>query len=132
MKPLSLSLFLLLISFHSFSQKKKEEEIFTAVEQQAEFPGGMSAFGKYLLKNMKWESGENEERPSKLSIQFVVEKDGTISNFSVETPSKKLDNKIKINLEKVLSKIKWKPGKQIGKPVRSIFTIPISCLNFAE
>ena len=44
---------MLLISFSSFSQKGKEEEIFTAVEQQAEFPGGMGAFGRYLQKNWK-------------------------------------------------------------------------------
>ena len=125
-------LFILLVSFSSFSQKKKQEEIFTAVEQNAEFPGGMVAFGKYLQKNMKWEFGENEERPSKLFIQFVVEKNGTISNFFVKTRSKRLDNKIKINLEEVLSKIKWKPGRQGGKSVRSRFIIPISCLNFAE
>jgi hypothetical protein len=68
MKTLSLSICLLIIFFHSFSQKKKEEEIFTAVEQQAEFPGGMGAFGKYLQKNLKWEFGENEERPSRLYI----------------------------------------------------------------
>ena len=36
MKTLSLFICFLIISLHSFSQKKKEEEIFTAVEQQVE------------------------------------------------------------------------------------------------
>lgn len=51
-----LFLFLLFLKFNSssFSQKVKEEEIFTAVEKQAEFPGGMGAFGKYLQKKLDW------------------------------------------------------------------------------
>lgn len=132
MKTLSLSIFLLVISLHSFSQKKKEEEIFSAVEQQAEFPGGMGAFGKYLQKNLKWEFGENEERPSKMYIEFVVEKDGTTSDFSIRSSSKEFNVGVKKHIEEILSKVKWKPGRQAGKAVRSRFTIPINHLNYGE
>jgi len=74
MKTRSRSIFFLLISLHSFSQKKKEEEIFTAVEQQAEFPRGMGAFGKYLQKNLK---ASEEGCQSKIYVQFVTEKGGS-------------------------------------------------------
>jgi hypothetical protein len=70
MKILSLSIFLLIISFHSFSQKKKEEEIFIAVEQQAEFIGGIGAFGKYLSKNFRIEKGE--ECPSSIYTEVYT------------------------------------------------------------
>jgi periplasmic protein TonB len=122
MKTLSLSIFLLLISLHSFSQKKKEEEIFTAVEQQAEFPGGMGAFGKYLQKNLKRIDGE--DFPPKLYLQFVVEKDGSISLFEVLRGP--VSSKLEEQFISLLTKIKWKPGYQSGKPVRSRFTIPIN------
>jgi periplasmic protein TonB len=125
MKTLSLSIFLLIISFHSFSQKKKEEEIFTAVEQQAEFPGGMGAFGKYLQKNLKRIDGE--DFPSKLYLQFVVEKDGSISHFEVLKGP--ISSKLEEQFISLFTKIKWKPGYQSGKPVRSRFTIPINDLN---
>ena len=129
MKTLSLSILLLLISLNSFSQKKKEEEIFTAVEQQAEFPGGMGAFGKYLQKNLKWQGTEKEVYPSALYLQFVVEKNGSISDFKVLKGS--LYNETRLHFLKVLSAVKWKPGYQSGKPVRSRFTLPIRT-NFSE
>jgi periplasmic protein TonB len=122
MKTLSLSIFLLLISLYSFSQKKKEEKIFSAVEQQAQFPGGMGAFGKYLQKNLKRIDGE--DFPPKLYLQFVVEKDGSISLFEVLRGP--VSSKLEEQFISLLTKIKWKPGYQSGKPVRSRFTIPIN------
>jgi periplasmic protein TonB len=126
MKTLSLSIFLLLISLYSFSQKKKEEEIFTAVEQQAEFIGGMGAFGKYLSKNFRIEKGE--ECPSNIYIQFVVEKNGTATDIKILKPvSKSMDERLI-----KLMRIKWKPGRQSGKIVRSRFTIPIHLESCGE
>jgi periplasmic protein TonB len=123
-------LFILLISFSYFSQKKKEEEIFSAVEQQAEFLGGMGAFGKYLQKNWKWHGDEIKHHPSKLYLQFVVEKNGSISNFEVLKGP--LSNETRQHFFKILSAVKWKPGYQSGKPVRSRFTLPINHLNYGE
>ena len=121
MKTLSLSIFLLIISLSSFSQKKKEEEIFTAVEQQAEFPGGLGAFGKYLQKNFKV---SKEGCQSKIYVQFVVEKDGSPNHVQFLTKDTYQDTKDQ--LTKIILKVKWKPGYQSGKPVRSRFTIPMN------
>ncbi len=115
------------MSFSSFSQKKKEEEIFLAVEQNAEFPGGMGTFGRYLQKNFKWQGAEKEHHPSKLYLQFVVEKNGSISDFKVL--KEPLSNETRQHFFKILSAVKWKPGYQNGKPVRSRFTIPMNDLN---
>jgi hypothetical protein len=55
------------------------EEIFTAVEQQAEFPGGPSAFGRFLQLTLKYPS--NAERANiggEVSVSFVVNTDGSI------------------------------------------------------
>ena len=130
MKIFSLFMFFLFTAFYSFSQKEKEEEVFTAVEQQAEFPGGMGAFGKYLQKNLKWQGTEKEVHPSKLYVQFVVEKNGSISHFEVLKGP--LSVETRQHFFKILSAVKWKPGYQGGKPVRSRFTIPINHLNFGE
>ena len=120
----------MLFSFSSHAQKKKEEEIFTAVEQQAEFPGGMGALGKYLQKNLRWQGDEKEVLPSKLYLQFVVEKNGSISHF--EVLKEPLSVEIRQHFFKILSAVKWKSGYQSGKPVRSRFTIPMNHLNCGE
>ena len=98
-------LFILLVSYSSFSQKKEEEEIFTAVEQQAEFPGGLGAFGKYLQKNFKV---SKEGCQSKIYVQFVVEKDGSPNHVQFLTKDTYQDTKDR--LTKMILKVKWKPG----------------------
>jgi periplasmic protein TonB len=124
MKILSFSILLIIISINSFSQKKKEEEIFTAVEQQAEFPGGMGAFGKYLQKNLTYEKEEKGIFPTKIYVQFVVEKNGSISHFEVLKGP--LSVETRQHFFKILSAVKWKPGRQSGRIVRSRFTIPMN------
>jgi periplasmic protein TonB len=118
-----LILFLFLINFNtsSFYQKVKEEEIFTAVEKQAEYPGGMAAFGKFLQKNLKV---SKDGCQSKIYVQFVVEKDGSPNHVIFLTKDTYQDTKDQ--LTKMILKVKWTPGYQSGKPVRSRFTIPIN------
>lgn len=59
----------------------KEEEIFVAVEQQAEFPGGMSALMKWLSNNIRYpEAAQQNDVQGRVIVKFVVEKDG--SRFS--------------------------------------------------
>jgi periplasmic protein TonB len=117
-----LIIFLFLIKFNfSFSQKVKEEEIFTAVEKQAEYPGGMAAFGKFLQKNF---SISKDSCQTKIYVQFVVEKDGSPNNVRFLT--KDTYQSTKDLLTKLILKVKWTPGYQGGKPVRSRFTIPMN------
>jgi periplasmic protein TonB len=117
---------LLLIKFNfSFSQKvKKEEEIFTAVEKQAEYPGGMAAFGKFLQKNLKYNHPIQEIVYGKMYIKFIVEKDGHITDFLISP--KEVNTNLDSTCLVKLKKIKWIPAMFAGKPVRSRFTIPIN------
>jgi protein TonB len=105
--------------------KPKEEEIFTAVEQQAEFPGGMGAFAKFLQKNLKYPAAAQRANVSgKVYIQFVVNTDGSIQN--VET-LKSVGFGCDEEATRVIKSVpKWTPGKQSGRAVRSRFTIPIN------
>lgn len=112
---------MLLTSFSSFSQKGKEDEIFTAVEKQAEFPGGMGAFGRYLQKN--WKVSKNGCQ-TKIYVQFVVEKNGSPNHVIFLTKDTYQDTRKR--LTKMILSIKWIPGYQSGKPVRSRFTIPMN------
>ncbi|MDE6335656.1 MAG: energy transducer TonB, partial [Muribaculaceae bacterium] len=59
--------------------KPKEEEIFQAVEQQAEFPGGTAALMKWLNQNIRYpEQAAANDIQGRVIVKFVVEKDGSI------------------------------------------------------
>ena len=58
-----------------------EEEIFTVVENDPEFPGGMEALYKYLGESIKYPQLAKENNiEGKVFVTFVVEKDGSIAN----------------------------------------------------
>ena len=59
-------------------QKPKEEQIFVAVEQPAEFPGGMAALMRWLNNNMRYpEAAQQNDIQGRVIVNFVVEKDGS-------------------------------------------------------
>ena len=104
----------------------KSTELFTAVEQTAEYPGGMEALGKYLQENLKYpESAQKENHSGKVYIQFIVNPDGSTTEFVVlkSTGDKNLDDE-GLRVMKLVPK--WTPGKQSGRVVRSRFTVPIN------
>ena len=62
----------------------KEEEIFVGVEQQPEFPGGDKARVKFLRDNVNYPAAAQRANISgRVTVQFVVEKDGSIGNIKV-------------------------------------------------
>ncbi len=116
-------LLLLGLAFASvaFSQEKSNEEVRTVVEEDAEFPGGISAMMTFLGNNLNYYSVDG-----KLILRFVVDTDGKISKVKVE---KALDGcrKCSKNAIKVVKSMpRWTPGKVNGKVVRSYFSLPIS------
>ena len=119
----------MLFSFSSHAQKKKEEEIFTAVEQQAEFPGGMSEFHKLLMKNLPDFKKEVNAAigPGKIYIQIIIEKDGEISNIEILENGGIFEETEKAFLQrlKVAFSEKWKPATKKKENVKSKFIIPL-------
>lgn len=101
---------------------KLNEPIFSAVEKEPQFPGNFSAF---LGKNIRYPAEDkNNNVQGKVFIQFIVEKDGSLSNFVVlRAPSQSLgDEAIRV----LSSSPKWAPGYQNGRAVRVMYTVPIS------
>jgi TonB family protein len=106
-------------------QKQEQSEIFTAVEQQAEFIGGMSKFSDYLSKNLKYPAAAQRAKYSgKVYIQLVVNKDGTAQDIQVlKSAGFGCDEEALRCLQAIP---KWSPGTQSGIPVRSRLTLPIN------
>ncbi|MES2807149.1 MAG: energy transducer TonB [Bacteroidota bacterium] len=102
-----------------------ENTIFSQVEKQPEFPGGLEAFGKYLGNNIKFPPVDRENGVSgKVVCSFVVERDGSLTDIvAVRGPSETM----KAEAIRVLKKSpKWKPGIQNNRPVRVSYSVPIA------
>ncbi len=105
-------------------EKPKEEEIFVAVEQPAEFPGGMPALMKWLGNNIHYpEAAQQNDIQGRVIVKFVVEKDGSIGQATI---LKGVDRDLDREALRVVNKMpKWQPGKNNGVSVRSYFTLPV-------
>lgn len=102
----------------------KEEEIFQAVEQQAEFPGGTQALMKWLSSNIRYpEAAQQNDVQGRVIVKFVVEKDGSVSQAQI---LKGVDKDLDKEALRVVNKMpKWQAGKNNGVSVRSYFTLPV-------
>ena len=101
-----------------------EEEIFQVVENQPEFPGGMSELYVFLQKNVKYPPIAKESGiQGRVFVNFVVERNGSISNVKVLRGIGGGCDEEAIRVVKSMPK--WKPGKQRGKAVRVSFNLPI-------
>ncbi|MES2426301.1 MAG: TonB family protein [Bacteroidota bacterium] len=99
--------------------------VYTQVEKQPSFPGGLEAFGKFLSNTIRFPASDREAGTSgRVIVTFVVEKDGGLSGFKVvRTPSVSMgDESIRV----LSLSPKWTPGEKDGKPVRVSYTVPIA------
>ena len=105
-------------------EEEDDEEFFMVVENMPEFPGGDLGLMKYIQKNVRYPAIAKEYNiTGKVYISFIVDKQGSVTNVKVvRGVDKNLDEEA---VRVVKSLPKYKPGKQRGKPVRVIFTIPI-------
>ena len=106
-------------------EPEEEDQIFQVVEEDATFPGGTAELMKYLQKNIKYPSICQEQGiQGRVIVQFVVEKDGSITDVQV---IKAINPYLDKEAVRVVSTMpKWSPGKQRGKPVRVRFTLPVT------
>lgn len=103
----------------------KEEQIFTVVEQQPEFTGGMAALGQYLQKNLRYPAAAQRANVAgRVFVSFVVNTDGSIQDVQV---LKGLGFGTDEEAQRVVKSMpKWRPGKQSGRPVRVKYNLPIN------
>lgn len=101
---------------------KNYDDVFQVVEDMPKFPGDLN---KYLGKNVKYpEKAQKEKIQGRVTVQFIVEKDGTITNVKVLRSVHQLLDKEAIRV--VENMPKWIPGTQRGEPVRVSYTVPIN------
>lgn len=96
--------------------------MFVPSEDMPVFPGNVQ---KWISRNVKYpQLAQDNGIEGKVYVQFVVERDGSISNIKVV---RGVDASLDKEAIRVISDMpKWKPGKQRGKAVRVSFTMPIA------
>lgn len=95
---------------------------FLPSEDMPVFPGNVQA---WIAKNVRYPllAVENGIQ-GRVYVQFVVEKDGRVSNVKVV---RHVDPSLDKEAVRVISEMpKWKPGKQRSIPVRVSYTLPIT------
>ncbi|MDN5205716.1 energy transducer TonB, partial [Fulvivirgaceae bacterium BMA10] len=112
------------IVFDDAPEEEVADEVFVIVEEQPTPVGGMSAFNKFISKNMKYPSKARRMGiQGKVYVQFVIDKDGSITEIQI---IKGIGGGCNEEVVRVLnSHPKWNPGKQRGKPVKVKMTLPI-------
>ncbi len=105
-------------------ETQEERVVYTMVEHQAEFPGGMDYLGEWLNQNLVYpEDAEKAGIQGRVIIKFIIEANGTVTHPEIVRGLSLEVDKEAIRL--VSSMPKWTPGKVNGKEVASYFTIPL-------
>lgn len=106
---------------------KKEEEdwdkTFTKVEIESEYPGGASAWQRYLNKNLRYpQDAIDNEIQGTVVVQFIVDKGGNVSDVEAISGPKELREEAVRVIKKSGS---WTPAVQNGRQVKSYKKQPI-------
>ena len=101
-----------------------EEEIFTVVETQPQFPGGEDSLYNFIYSNLRYpQVAKDNAIEGRVFLTFVVEKDGSITNVKI---IRDIGGGCGHEAKRVVEMMpKWIPGKQNGKPVKVQFNLPI-------
>jgi len=119
----------------------EEEEVdidvpFAVIEDVPIFPGCervkkserrncfQERMNKHIRKNFRYpEIAQEMGIQGRVYVNFIISKDGSITNIRMRGPDKNLEGEA----QRIISKLpKMTPGKQRGRPVRVPFSIPIT------
>lgn len=105
-------------------QKNDSPVNMAMVEQKPTFPGGDSEMYRWIARNLTYPPAAAEEGVSgTVSVQFIVEKDGSLTGFTI---ARGKHPALDAEAIRVLKKMpKWNPGRVNGAPVRVTYMLPV-------
>ncbi|GHB68672.1 TonB family protein [Persicitalea jodogahamensis] len=99
--------------------------IFTVVEQQPQFPGGIQAMYKFLGENIKYpEAAKKANVTGKVFLSFIVTTEGEIKDIQILKGIGFGADQESIRVMKEMPR--WEPGMQSGKAVNVRYNLPIA------
>jgi TonB family C-terminal domain len=104
--------------------EEKADEIFVVVENAAGPKEGLNNFYKYIAENLHYPpQARRMQVEGKVFIEFVVNKDGSLTDFTVVKGIGAGCDEEAVRVLK--SSPPWNAGRQRGKPVRQRMVLPI-------
>ncbi|WP_185117049.1 energy transducer TonB [Chryseobacterium sp. T16E-39] len=104
-----------------------DSNIYTDVDQTAEFPGGVNAFRNKVSSAFDESVMKGDEGAVKTEVTFIVEKDGSISDVKATGKNQDFNNEAVRTVKTI--KAKWSPAKISSIPVRYLYRLPLT-MNF--
>jgi periplasmic protein TonB len=110
------------------TKHKSEDSTFIRVEIPASFPGGAEAWQRYIKKAILSQLDEFSDADfGTCIVQFVVDKNGNVSN--VEATTMKGTKLAEISVNTIRKGPHWTPGIQNGHYVNSLRSQPVTLSN---
>jgi len=97
--------------------------VYSIVDTVPKFPKGKAAMFKFIYSKINYQKVFENDVFGKVFVQFVVEKDGNLSNIKITRSLDPFCDKEVMRIVKIMPK--WKPGKLKNKNVRTKIEIPI-------
>ncbi len=95
------------------------------VEQKPSFPGGEAEMYRWLSSNIVYPPAASEEGvQGRVVVEFVVGKDGSITNVRVVRPRHPALDREALRIVQAMPK--WIPGRNNGQPVKVTYTLPVT------
>ncbi len=134
LRKLPVFIFIFFLASNSYSQDTSkplliaaDSSIFQKVEVEAQFPGGITAWMRYLQNNLNADTPiKNKARNGtyKVIVRFIVSKDGSISNVTAETHfGHGMEQEV---IRVIKTGPKWEPALQNGRPVNAYRRQPVT------
>lgn len=103
---------------------EEDEETLKVIESLPQYPGGPVEFMKWLTATLKYpDQALRSKIQGKVMISFIVNTDGSLSDIKIVKNAHKLLDAEALRVARMMPK--WEPGKDKGKPCRSMIAIPI-------
>ncbi len=109
----------------------QDSAIYSAIDTPPSFPGGDSEYNHFISSRVKYPlMARKNNVQGKVTISFIVEKDGTLTNVKV---LKGIGSGCDQESARVISlSPKWNPGIINGKHVRVQYSVPVGFFLSAE
>ena len=97
---------------------------FRIVQQMPEFPGGGSAFIRWLTRQLRYPPLAQSQRiQGRVVVSFIVNKDGSIADVKLEKSVNALLDREALRVIRMMPQ--WKPGVHNNQPCRTMVAVPV-------
>ena len=129
MKNTNLVILLFTLTFGSYqaqaSNLVQKDTVYTIVDVEPQFKGGEKKMAKFIQDKVVYpQKALDEKAQGVVYIQFIVEKDGAVSNIKIVKGANIALNE---EAERIISEMpNWTPGLKNNEAVRTYFVLPIN------